>query len=157
MVTIIGVAHPLLDKESLGPRVVRGLLEQGPFEASLIEAAHPGIEMLSSLTGEQVFLVDALPGYPLGEILELPLPQEGLVSFGSPELALSELVELGQELGDLPPVTLLGIRVGKSPVSFLSGMVPEIEGAIAHLIDRLKSAIIEQPDGESLLSLEGKS
>lgn len=156
MVTIIGVAHPLLDKESLGARVVRELIEQGPFEANLVEAAHSGIEMLSYFTGEQVFLVDALSGYPQGELLEIPLPAMGVDTFASPEIGLSELVELGQELGELPPVTLLGIRVGKSPVSYLSGMVPEIEQAIAHLVDRLKSAIMVAPDEESTLFSKGE-
>lgn len=134
-VLIIGAGNECRRDDGIGIMTVRHLIGKVPDNVSLIEGLSDSTILLDLWHGiECVYLIDAVrsggrPGqiYKLDSLME-DMPVELRGNFSTHTLGISEVIELGKNLGKLPErLIIFGIE-GKN-FSPGSELTPEVEEA----------------------------
>lgn len=142
---IIGVGNLLLGDEGVGIHVIHAL-EKHPLPPGieLVDAGVAGVGLLPLFEdAEQILLVDAAEmNQPPGT----PRFFEWSRGFGaeSPELSLHEtrlpaILRLGQEIGELPKITILGIQPQR--IEWNMELSPPLIARLPEVIEEIKTFI----------------
>ncbi len=115
-IVVVGLGSPFLSDDSVGPRVIRLLAQQGMEGVRLVESYAGGLLLLEELTGaERAVIVDAVldERRTPGEIVISGMAGASNNATCSHDCSLAETLALGRTLGmQLPPdelITLVGV------------------------------------------------
>ncbi|WP_432822275.1 hydrogenase maturation protease [Trichloromonas sp.] len=135
---IIGIGNPLMGDDGIGIAAVERLrLLELPAGVEVIDGGTGGLTLLALMEGAQrVILVDAVDmGRAPGSIarfgLDDLLPADPETSFSLHASGALPALQLGRELGLLPPLSLLGVQ----PTEIGPGML--LSAVIASSLDPL--------------------
>ena len=133
---VIGLGSPFLADDSVGPRVVRRLAEQGLPGVRLVEAHAGGLLLLEELSGMQrAVIVDALldERKTVGEIYLAGLDGPTRNASCGHDCSLPETLAIGRALGmELPQdrnIHLVAIVAG-DVATFSEQLTPAVETAL---------------------------
>lgn len=133
---MIGLGSPFLSDDSIGPRVIRGLMEQQLQGVRLTEAHAGGMLLLEELQGaRRAVIVDALidPDRQPGELLVSGLNTATSNISCSHDCTLAEAIALGRGMGlKLPKdgdIVVVAI-VAKDTTTFSEDLTPEVAAVI---------------------------
>lgn len=131
-VRVIGCGNPLMGNDAVGVRVIDLLHETHP-EIDVIEGGVGGLGLVPMMEGyDHVILVDATTGYGtrIGEILVFSKPPSNeFFPLSLSDIGVLDAVNIAEELGICPKITIIGIEAGKIE-EFSDSMSPEMERAV---------------------------
>ncbi len=150
---VIGLGSPFLSDDSIGPRVVRRLGEQGLSGVRLVEAHAGGLLLLEELQGVQrAVIIDALldERKTVGEIYLASLDGTTRNASCGHDCSLPETLAIGRALGmELPEdrnIHLVAI-VARDVATFSEQLTPAVEAALDDACD-LVWRLLEPIQGE---------
>lgn len=121
-----------MGNDAVGVRVIENMERTHP-EIDVIEGGVGGLGMLPMMEGyDQIILVDATTGYgkEIGEILVFSKPPANeLFPLSLSDIGVLDAVNVAEELGICPEITIIGIEAGKIE-EFSDHMSPEMEIAV---------------------------
>jgi len=142
-VRVIGCGNPLMGNDAVGVRIIEMLQETHP-EIDVIEGGVGGIGLIPMMEGyDHVILVDATTGYGkhIGEIIVLAKPPSNeFFPLSLSDIGVLDAVNIAEELGLCPKITIIGIEGGKIE-EFSDSMSPEMEPAVAEVCALIVSTI----------------
>lgn len=140
---VIGLGSPFLSDDSVGPRVVRRLAEQGLPNVRLVEAHAGGLLLLEELNGaRRAVIIDALldERRTAGEIHLAKLDVATCNASCGHDCSLQETLSIGRALGmELPEdrdIHLVAIVAG-DVTTFSEQLTPAVEAALGEACDRV--------------------
>jgi len=138
---VIGLGSPFLSDDSVGPRVVRRLAEQGLSGVRLVEAHAGGLLLLEELDGAQrAVIVDALldKRRTAGEVCLASLDGTTRNASCGHDCSLQETLAIGRALGMKLPedrdIHLLAIVAG-DVTTFSEQLTPAVDAALDDACD----------------------
>ncbi len=144
-ILVLGVGNLLLKDEGVGIHVVRSLAAQElPPDVEVMDGGTRGLDLLMLFQGRRlVIIVDCArmgekPGaMRVFEARDLP-PQQGR-AFSVHGINLGDALELGERLGMLPEVVIVGVEPEKIDIEIgltdaVKAIVPKIEKTVRELI-----------------------
>lgn len=133
---VIGLGSPFLADDSIGPRVVRRLAEQGLSGVRLVEAHAGGLLLLEELSGTQrAVIIDALldKRRTAGEVHLARLDSTTRNASCGHDCSLQESLAIGRALGmELPEernIHLVAV-VADDVTTFSEQLTPAVEAAL---------------------------
>ena len=143
-VRIIGCGNPFMGNDAVGVRVIEKIHEMHP-EIDVIEGGVGGLGMLPMMEGyDHIILVDATTGFGshIGEIMVFSKPPSNeLFPLSLSDLGVLDAVNIAEELGICPRITIIGIEAGKVGGDFSTEMSPEMEPAVDKACELLLNTI----------------
>lgn len=140
---VIGLGSPFLADDSIGPRVVRRLAEQGLCGVRLVEAHAGGLLLLEELQGAQrAVIIDALldERKTVGEIHLAGLDGATRNASCGHDCSLQETLAIGRALGmELPEdrnIHLVAIVAG-DVTTFSEQLSPAVEAVLGEACDKV--------------------
>jgi hydrogenase maturation protease len=132
-VRVIGCGNPLMGNDAVGVRVIEMLHETHP-EIDVIEGGVGGLGLIPMMEGyDHVIMVDATTGYGahIGEMMVFSKPPSNdFFPLSLSDIGVLDAVNIAEELGVCPQITIIGIEAGKIQ-EFSDSMSPEMEPAVA--------------------------
>lgn len=132
-VRVIGCGNPLMGNDAVGVRVIEMLHETYP-EIDVIEGGVGGLGLIPMMEGyDHVIMVDATTGYGahIGEMMVFSKPPSNdFFPLSLSDIGVLDAVNIAEELGVCPQITIIGIEAGKIQ-EFSDSMSPEMEPAVA--------------------------
>ncbi len=132
-VRVIGCGNPLMGNDAVGVRVIEMLHETYP-EIDVIEGGVGGLGLIPMMEGyDHVIMVDATTGYGthIGEMMVFSKPPSNdFFPLSLSDIGVLDAVNIAEELGVCPRITIIGIEAGKIQ-EFSDSMSPEMEPAVA--------------------------
>ncbi len=142
-VRVIGCGNPLMGNDAIGVRVINVLHETHP-EIEIIEGGVGGLGLIPMMEGyDHVILVDATTGYGnhIGEILVFSKPPANeFFPLSLSDVGVLDAVNIAEELGLCPQITIIGIEAGKI-MEFSASMSPEMERAVEDVCELILDTI----------------
>ena len=142
-VRVIGCGNPLMGNDAVGVRVINLLHETHP-EIDIIEGGVGGLGLIPMMEGyDHVILVDATTGYGnhIGDILVFSKPPANeFFPLSLSDVGVLDAVNIAEELGLCPQITIIGIEAGKI-IEFSDSMSPEMEHAVEDVCELILDTI----------------
>ncbi|WGI17283.1 hydrogenase maturation protease [Methanonatronarchaeum sp. AMET-Sl] len=139
-IAVLGLGNLILGDDGVGIRAVQKLENKVPDHIDVIDGGTAGFGLLNIFDQyEKLIVIDALNfGGEKGEVSKLNIDEVkdiGKINISAHDLDFIDALKVGNELGNVPEITIYGIEVGYvDRTEVTMELTPEIESAIDKVI-----------------------
>ncbi len=137
---MVGLGNPLRRDDGAGIVASRRLRATLPPAIVVRESSADVAELLAVFSAaQQVILIDAVVDLPEGQVCRLEGPEFSLPSLPSTSshaLTLTQIIDLGRALGQLP-ASLVIYGIGASDVGPGEGLSANVDAAVTEVVQRI--------------------
>ena len=141
-IVILGVGNRLMGDDGFGPRIIEALEKRSlPENVELIDAGVGGMAILSWIeNADKIVIVDSVqtnnePPGTVYRFTDKELPPSDMFMLSLHDLNLVDTINIGRVVQKMPEeIVILGVEV-KRVAEFDDKLTPEVEAAMAEVID----------------------
>jgi hydrogenase maturation protease len=147
-IVVLGVGNRLMGDDGFGPRVIEALEKRDiPPNVELMDAGVGGMAILSWIEGaDKVVIIDSVqtgnePPGTIYRFTDKELPPSEMFMLSLHDLNLVDTINIGRVVQKMPDeIVIYGVEV-KRIAEFTIEMTPEVEAAMAEVIDLVSEEI----------------